>query len=799
MFAEVVPEPGGRFDAVLTYVIPEALRQRAAVGAQALVPLGKRLVPGFIVGLLDSPPEGVEQLKQIVDIPAGGLVLPRSIVALARWIAEHYICTLCQALRLALPSGATARIKRLVRLGEGAAAQRAAEERPEYGGLLDALSTGEEASLQTLTRRFPQIDVMTALDWLRARKAVKVREEITRAVTRARLDPLLEAALPVAEMRAEATRFARRSASQARVLIAAARAKRPVRASALAKRARSTRAAVAALLKRGLLRVRQEPAPQARKRRPFMFTLHEGAALREINQAVDQAEPRVFLLSGPPGSAPEQVWISAVEHAVSRGKQAIVLVPEISLAGPRLAHSADLREPWPGRRFGTGVALLHSGLPEGQRRQQWQRIESGEANVVIGARSAIFAPCPRIGLIVVDGEHDDSYKQEDAPRVNARDVAVERGRIEGCPVVLSSSAPSLESQHSAQQARYRALSLPARPGWQGPAVTVVDTRGSSPGTTCSAKLVLAVKRALDGGGRALLLMPRKGFSTALLCADCGQAAKCPNCDVCLTYHLAGRKLMCHHCGLSQPAPDSCPACGGTRLLLRGVGTQRVEEHIRRACPAARVLRLDADVGGKRQVVGKANVIISTGLVEATREISKVTLVGVISADTWLNRPDFRAAEVTFRFLMQAAARAAQAGRKGHLVIQTYQPDHYAIRAAAAGDCAAFYEVELAARREHAYPPFSAMAGLVVSARAQQRAEQVAKALAETIRAEERITLLGPIPAPLAKLKGRYRSQMLVLADDHEHLLRALRSATAGMPRNLGGVSVQVDVDPLSLV
>jgi primosomal protein N' (replication factor Y) len=212
-----------------------------------------------------------------------------------------------------------------------------------------------------------------------------------------------------------------------------------------------------------------------------------------------------------------------------------------------------------------------------------------------------------------------------------------------------------------------------------------------------------------------------------------------------------------------------------------------------------VLRLDADVGGKRQVVGKANVIISTGLVEATREISKVTLVGVISADTWLNRPDFRAAEVTFRFLMQAAARAGQAGRKGHLVIQTYQPDHYAIKAAAAGDCAAFYEVELAARREHAYPPFSAMAGLVVSARAQQRTEQVAKALAETIRAEEHITLLGPIPAPLAKLKGRYRSQMLVLADDHEHLLRALRSATAGMPRNLGGVSVQVDVDPLSLV
>jgi len=825
MFAQVVPEPGARFDAVLTYSVPASLQDRASVGAQALVPLGKRVVPGFIVRLLDAAPESIEGIKQIVDIPARAPVLPPSIVSLARWISDHYVCTLGQALRLAFPSGAAVRIKRLVRLADSAAAERARQERPQYSCVVDALAAGKEIAVQTLKRRLPQVDIIAALDWLKARKAVQTREVITGAAAGLRPlkgpDPLLEPAVPAAELRAQAAIIARRAPAQARVLRAAARIKRPVRASALARRSRSARAVVMALVKRNFLRICQEPvARKGKKRRPLMFTLHEGAALGEINRAVDEARAQVFLLSGLPGSARIQVCMSAVEHALTGGRQAIILAPEIPLAQK---HADELRA-----RCGLRVALLHGDLSAARRRQEWRDIESGVARIVVGTRSAIFAPCPNLGLIVVDDEHDDAYKQEDAPRANARDVAVARGTIEKCPVVLSSGTPSLDSLHRANQKRCHLLSLPSGPRWRGPAVTVVDMKGA-PRTTCSGKLVLAVQRALDGGGRALLLLPRKGFSPLLLCGDCGHAAKCPQCDVGLTYHLPARQLICHHCGHSQPAPDLCPRCGGTRFLARGFGTQQVEQQIRRACPSARVVRLEATSNEKREQVGAANVIISTGLIPITRNIARVTLVGVISADTWLNRPDFRAGERTFQFLMHASARvalqghpeaplqgrpsgtlkdpfgvlkgrrAAEARRRGHLVIQTYQPENYAIQAAALQDPPAFYDAELAARREHGFPPFSAMAAVLIAARAQHQAEQAAHALEQAMGAYARVRLLGPAPASLPRLKGRYRWQILALAQDHERLLPAVRAAARELPRNLRDVSVTVDVDPMSLL
>jgi primosomal protein N' (replication factor Y) len=795
MFAQVVPEPGARFDAVLTYSVPASLQDRANVGAQALVPLGKRVVPGFIVRLLDAAPESIEGIKQIVDIPARAPVLPPGIIELARWISDHYVCTLGQALRLALPSGAVARIKRLVRLADSTAAERARQQRPEYSCVVDALAAGKEIAVQTLKRRLPQVDIIAALDWLKARKAVQTREVIAGPAASVRppkaRDPLLEPALPAAELRAQAAILARRAPAQARSLRAAVRTKRPVRASALAKRAHSTRAAVMALVKRNLLRTCEErAAPRRTRRRPLMFTLHEGAALRQINSAADEARAEVFVLGGLPGSARTQVCMSAVEHALTGGKQAIILAPEISLAQK---HADELRA-----RCGAPVALLHGDLSSARRRQEWHDIESGTARIVVGTRSAIFAPCQELGLIVVDDEHDESYKQEDAPRANARDVAVARGTIETCPVVLSSSTPSLDSLHRANQKRCHLLSLPPRPRWRGPAVTVVDMKGA-PRTTCSGKLVLAVKRALDGGGKALLILPRKGFSPLLLCGDCGHAARCPQCDLCLTYHLPGRQLICHHCGHSQPAPDLCPHCGGRRFVARGFGTQQVEQQIRRACPSARVVRLEANGNEKRQHVGAANVIISTGLTPITRHIARVTLVGMISADTWLNRPDFRAGERTFQFLMQASARAAEARRGGHLVIQTYQPENYAIQAVVLQDPPAFYDAELAARREHGFPPFSAMAAVLIAARAQHQAEQAAHALAQAMGAHARVRLLGPAPASLPRLKGRYRWQILALAQDHERLLPAVRAAARELPRNLRDISVTVDVDPMSLL
>ena len=557
---------------------------------------------------------------------------------------------------------------------------------------------------------------------------------------------------------------------------------------------------------------------------PPPLTESQGRVWREIYEAFGRGGTRTFLLHGVTGSGKTEIYLRALGRALREGRQAIVLVPEISLT-PQTVERFAAR--FPGR-----VTVLHSGLSVGERYDQWRRIRDGKVDVVIGPRSALFAPLPRLGLIVVDEEHDDSYKQDDPPpRYHAREAALALARLTGSLVILGSATPSIESYHRARQGHYRLLEvragiLPApadrvrvreagRPAGVGfippliqtalPRVEVVDMRQElQAGNTSifSRSLQRALQETLEAGEQAILFLNRRGAATFVMCRDCGYVVRCPHCEVPYVYHADLGRLLCHRCGRRSPSPTSCPACRSLRIRHFGAGTERVEAEVLRLLPSARVLRWDRDVaevrGSYEDILGafarrKADVLVGTQMVAKGLDLPGVSLVGVVSADTVLHLPDFRSAERTFQLVTQVIGRAGWREERGRAIIQTYHPDHYAIQSAARQDYAAFFRQEMAFRARYDYPPLRELARLVYShsqeGRAREEAGRVARLLAGRVSAVPEARLVGPAPAFVRRKQGRYRWQILLLAPEVQPLLRGLV-----LPEGWS-----VDVDPVSLL
>jgi len=505
------------------------------------------------------------------------------------------------------------------------------------------------------------------------------------------------------------------------------------------------------------------------------------------------------------GSGKTEVYFRAAEAAVEAGRGVILLLPEIALT-PRLVRAAV-------GRFGPTVAVLHSELSAGERHDQWWRIREGESRIVIGARSAVFAPVPDLGLLIVDEEHEGAYKQEDSPRYHARDVAVMRAKLESVPVILGSATPSLESHANAAKGKYRRLALPVRIGPRGlPRVEVVDRRetmkaGADPILTPPLREALA--ECLARKEQSLLLLNRRGYATSLLCRECGQQASCPNCSVFLTLHRGGRHALCHYCGYQVPAPSACAFCRGEYLRLTGYGTEKVVEAVQSALPGARVGRLDRDLAMRRGAVekvladfetGEIDVLVGTQMIAKGHDFPKVTLVGVIDADVGLGMPDFRAAERTFQLLTQVAGRAGRADLAGEVILQSHLPDHYALRLACAQDYEGFFEREMEFRRTMGYPPSAALVNLVLRSRDPAAAAADADAVARRLRegAPGRYRVLGPARAPLARLKQEHRFQIL-LKGDRTSMREAVRRALVERYGETRWPGVAVDVDPVSVM
>jgi primosomal protein N' (replication factor Y) len=568
------------------------------------------------------------------------------------------------------------------------------------------------------------------------------------------------------------------------------------------------------LVKRGLVRIEEEPAERTksgmrpRKSLEFMLTQAQQAALKHIRNSVAVKRFSVSLMHGVTGSGKTAVYLSAMQSVLNDGRGAILLVPEIGLTP---AVSADLHS-----IFGEQVAILHSSLSDDERAEQWHRIRRGEARIVVGTRSAVFAPVHDLALIIVDEEHDHSYKQEETPRYHARDVAAVRAKAIGATVVLGSATPSLESYNNAQKGKYRLIELPdrvqARPL---PEVEMIDMRQEFQQTgheqVLSRKLIAEVTTRLARGEQAMILLNRRGYSAFVMCRACGDSIECRNCAIALTHHKRERKLMCHYCGYQQAVPKTCPKCGSEYVQFLGTGSEKLEDLMHSAFPKARIGRMDRDtVRGHEDFeriltefqAGEIDLLVGTQMIAKGHDVHGVTLVGVVGADTALSLPDFRAAERTFQLLTQVAGRAGRGETPGKVILQTYFPDHYAVQFAAQHDFAGFYDKELRFRGWMHYPPFTALANVLVRSDKLEEAMHYSGLLGRWFEQtrHEGIRVLGPAAAPIVRLKRDYRYHFLVKSQSREKLntmLRGMLQHAAGnkIPRT----SVVIDVDALSLM
>lgn len=537
---------------------------------------------------------------------------------------------------------------------------------------------------------------------------------------------------------------------------------------------------------------------------PHELTGEQARALKEISEKIEKRSHETFLLHGITASGKTEVYLQAIELVLKKSRQAIMLVPEISLTPQTIERFVS--------RFGSRVAVIHSKLTAAKRYLEWKRIKDGAADIVVGARSAVFSPVKDLGLIIIDEEHETSYKQDNVPRYHARDVAEERARINHCPLILGSATPSLESYYKAKEGRYRLVRLTKRIEERLlPKVKIVDMRmelATRKKITMFSKVLLdAIDRTINMGKQAIIFLNRRGFSTFVNCKKCGLVLKCKRCDTVLVYHFDQKKLLCHYCDYQDKPPDICPKCRSGYIRYFGIGTERVESEISRIFAKAKIARMDSDTttktGSHDRILndfktGKVNILVGTQMIAKGLDFPQVTLVGVVSADTSLNIPDFRASERTFNLLTQVAGRAGRGDDGGEVVVQTYAPGHYSILTSAKHDYEKFYQEEIVARKELLYPPFINLVKVTVRARKPEAAEEAARELAEEIRKVSGEVLVGgPAQAPMARLRGYYRYNILLKHKDRGVMSGLLKKVLAAF-RRPHGVLVAVDVDPISM-
>ncbi len=817
-----------------TYRVPPELADRARVGSRVLVPFGARKLTGVIVREQVLPPEGIRPVdvaEVLDDVPA----LSTDLVELCMWISDYYEAPLGEVMRAALPAGSGVRSRLVIGLtdeGRRAAHGEGGALPEKQRAVLARLLAGDVPASSAGKRD------REAYDALAAAGLVETRDLRDRARVALRREKTARLAVPLAEAREATARAPKRYA-----VIEALAGGEERSLAELSREIPRARAAIRELIKDGLViagdrEAKLDAVATAEAMAPGPPpepTVEQAAAVEAITSALPAAigtedtsaataerdaadgerarSVSAFLLHGVTGSGKTEVYLRVIAEALARGKTALVLVPEISLT-PQLA--ARFRA-----RFGDEVAILHSGLSEKARLGEWSRLRRGSARIAVGARSAVFAPLADIGVIVVDEEHDGSFKQDEGVRYHARDVALVRAQRAGAVCVLGSATPSLETAANAGYgggtARYRALRLTERPTARAlPSVEVIDLRTYMPDgdAMLSAPLRQAIGEALAAGDQTILFLNRRGFATFVLCRACGHSFRCENCSVSLTYHRHSDRLSCHYCNAQQRIPETCPKCKAAGTIERkGLGTEKVAEAVAEAFPEARVARLDRDVasGAKVEAVlsrvarREVDVLVGTQMVTKGHDFPGVTLVGVLCADTGLELPDFRASERTFQLLSQVAGRAGRGERAGRVLIQTYRPDVAAVATAAAHDYDAFFAAEIAERADLGYPPHGRMIAIRIDgpdshgvAGVAQRVAQLAEALARKLADDARIEVRGPVPAPIERLRGRTRWQVWLRGTDRHALRRVARGAVATTKdQTPGAIRVALDVDPLS--
>ena len=799
--AVAVPLPGA-----LTYSVPDGLAGLLRPGQRVRVPVGRRTLVGVVLRLDDAAPPGVAT-RPVAAIGDLEPVLPADLLELARFASEYYLAPLGETVAAMIPA-------ELPLWGEARVAITAAGAVAPPVDELDAalrehLLARGRCTRSDLALELPHADLVERLD--RWERTGRVTIESPGAGSR-RFSSAVELA---AGDRERALAACGRSAPARAAVEYLTAAGRPATVEELRSEAAVSAAVVRRLVRLGVLRAFSQPttrslerhvlAPDAGAAGEIVPSDAQAGALVEIERALQSGGFARFLLQGATGSGKTEVYLRAAAAALASGRSSLLLVPEIALV-PALARAAA-------DRFGARSAVLHSGLGAGERQQEWQRVRSGEAAVVVGPRSAIFAPVANLGLVVVDEEQDAAYKQESPPRYHGRDLALARCRAAGAVAVLVSATPSLAARAAAAAGRFVRLTLPERVGRARlPEGILVDLRREGrvgrPGEVLFSERLLAELRAtLAAGDQAILLRNRRGYAPMLLCRSCGEDFRCADCGMPRTFHRRARRLICHYCGSALAAPAACPACRAEALEPLGAGTERVETELAAILPEARIDVLDRDAarrtGGPTAILerfrrGDTQILVGTQMLSKGHHFPRVALTGVLSADDYLGFPDFRAVERTYALLTQLAGRAGRGERPGRVVLQTWHPDHYAIRAALEHDDAAFVEQELRFRRLFGYPPFTRVVLLLARDRNRSRALARLEAIAARLRPladAGEIRLTGPAAAPLERLRGEWRFQCLVRSESGARARRAVADALRDRPPG----DVLVDVDPQQLL
>lgn len=776
MFAEVVfPLP---FRKAFTYSVPAELQDQAKPGVRAVAPFGKRTLTGFILNI-SSKTSVKEELKPIRDIIDDIPIVDKYTSEFYEWLSDYYLCSLGEALKLAVPHGSEIESKKKIHIDKEFAEELLSKEKNKNtikAKLLKELSGRDEVSISTLQKAIAKKNIYSSLSTLQMLGVITVLDEVEKPKVKPKKVKYVKLTKELAQIYAAFPEIERRSPKQVKVLLELISAKgKSLPVAELLHKIEGTKSTIDSLVKKNFVDVfekeveRRYTEEYTEEHQQFILSTHQQKVVEEVNAVINKKEFKTFLLHGVTGSGKTQVYIELVKQVLSRNKTALILVPEISLTPQMTSRLFN--------NFGDTVTVVHSRMSAGERHDSWRRVMKGKSKVVVGARSALFAPLRSIGIIVVDEEHDASYKQADMiPKYNARDSAVVLGSIYKCPVVLGSATPSVESMYNARAGKYKLLELPERiDDAKLPKIILVnisaERKKKKMENVFSKVLLDKIEDRLRKKEGVIILQNRRGFSTQIYCDDCGEVEMCDNCSVPMVFHINKNIIECHYCGLTKDVPGACTNCGSLSIKYFGTGTERVEDELEFYFPNAIISRIDTDSISRKSMLskillqfskGEIDILVGTQMVSKGLDFSRVTLVGVISAETTLWLPDFRADERTFQLLTQVSGRSGRSKVEGEVIIQTMNEKHFALQKVLQNDYNGFYQREISDRQKMGYPPFTRLALIETKDQSNDKAKgAITDFYRELIKFKKWLKITDPHSAMIARLKGQYRYQILI--------------------------------------
>lgn len=797
-----------------TYSVPHNMRKHVRVGVRIMVPFGGRHLTGYAVALHEKLNPELEiketSVKEVVELLDAKPLLTEDILRLTQWVSNYYMSSWGEVLKASLPSGINTTFEQMVEITVGGRKRLVKSTKTISDRILAHLKQSGKTSLRELKKKFGSSQTQRAL-----RKLLEFRYVDKFGVPNSqKIKPKHRKAVRLLPLKDKKDR--KLTNKQAKIVNTLIQNGNEMFFTELAKKTGVSDSPINTLAKHGFVKVFVKES----RRDPFVntnllnikdltLTADQNEVLTQIEKALNGKKYKAFMLHGVTGGGKTEVYIRAMKSALGKGKSALMLVPEIALTPFFFKYLRSV--------FGNKVAILHSSLSPGERFDEWRRIRNNKARLVIGTRSAVFAPLQNLGLIIVDEEHDGSYRQHEAPFYNGRDVAVVRANFSDAVVLLGSATPALESFHNSRTGKYEYLVLPNRIANRPLAKTeVIDMREFSrekgKNQILAPKLIEAITQTHERGEQSIILLNRRGFSRFVLCRTCGETINCKNCEITLTYHKMESKLLCHYCNHQEKTPRKCPFCDCKFLYFMGEGTEQIEKLLQEKFSNMRIKRVDRDTVGRRKELGKTleefsqgeiDMLVGTQMIAKGHDFHNITLVGVISADAGLSLPDFRSAERTFQLLTQAAGRAGRGNLKGRVLIQTFHPEHYVLRYSKIQSYEAFYKDEIKFRKRLNYPPFTALSSILIKHPKYNYAfdnAKVLRAALDSANLNGNCTILGPAPAPLSRLKGEYRLQILVKSKNRARLRETLDFAFVEAEANFCDMKIIfVEIDPMNLL